>query len=823
MEIVYQIFRPGAKPAFFSFLPFRGMLVLMRSCMDQRYLPLLIAVCLRPGEAAADPPTDLQCEWQSGIVVSSDPSPELSWTFVSGDPADVQTAYRIRAATSAELLTQDRADLWDSGKVASALPLAEYRGGAEAPVYWNVETWDAVDAPGGPSSPSSFSIAPVDPPSLRPHIRTFINFGSDLAFIGSTFDLSMRAGAVEFNPDHIALNYVILATMVVPSDKADDLALFCVEQGLTTEGVDETMFLHFHTDTDVTLHVGSERPESPIETRTVPGWDAANDPNGDGVVDDGEFASRPVPGASARRMSEARVPIYYWGPPADDFVMNVGHPDYRRFIVEVYAVRSLEEGFQGLFSDTLSSVPPGPAGLGELLEFPGDEAWGLAVKGLAAEVKRGRPDALLFGNGWDSDPFILDGAERENWINASADLESLGRRIGDVADTDARGKILLLQYNPVFDPELSPFGVDLGIEKERDRLLGLAFYYLAAGRFTYFGFGQHPYDSAESLWFDAVEVDVGAPLGPASLSYESVPSDLGDNLLRNGGFEEDADGDGMPDGWTVTPPLVLDEETVQEGRRSVRIDSDSDEINNICSQAVSLRPDTTYTLGAWMRTSDVSGVGANVYIYDFDGVDWAASSIEENDAPDWRHHAVTFTTAGDGEGRVSFRMRLATGTMWLDHLTLVEGEHPDIVVMTRPYEKALVVARPYDGTIEGPFEMGLPGLFRPIDSQGTVGGEIGSVTLRPAEAAILLRTDASVDAEEGGDADAVEGVDGGGDPDGDDDGEDGEAGTGDGGCGCRIEGQEPLSGASGGPSSALLALLLIIMAALGGGGARWHG
>jgi hypothetical protein len=800
------------------------MLGFMGPSMNQRYLLPFIVMSLHPAVAAADPPADLQCEWQSGTVATTDPSPELAWTFVSGVPGDAQTAWRIRAATSAELLAGDGADLWDTGKVASALPVAEYRGGTAALVYWDVETWDAADAAGGPSAPSSFSISPADLPSLRSHIRTFINFGSDLAFIGGTFDLSMRAGAVEFNPDHIAINYVILATMVVPSGKADDLAAFCVEQGLTAEGIDETMFLHFRADTEVTLHVGREHPDNPIETRTVPGWDPANDPNGDGYVDDVEAASRPVPGASARRMSEARVPIYYWGPPADDFVMNVGHPDYRRFIVEVYAAGSLAAGFRGLFSDTLSSVPPGPAGLGELLEFPGDEAWGLAVKGLAAEVKRGRPEALLFGNGWDSDPFILDGAERENWINASANLEDLDRRIAAVADTDARGKILLLQYNPVYDPELSPFGVDLGIEKERDRLLGLAFYYLAAGRFTYFGFGQHPYDSPESLWFEAVDVDVGAPLGSASLSYESVPSDLGDNLLQNGSFEEDADADGMPDGWTVTPPLVLEEGTAQDGNVSVRIDSDSDEINNICSQTVSLRPATTYTLGAWMRTSNVSGVGANVYVYDFDGVDWAASSIEENDAPDWRHHAVTFTTAGDGEGRVSFRMRLATGTVWLDHLTLVEGEHPDIVVMTRPFEKALVVARPYDGTIEGPFEMSLPGLFRPIDSQGTAGGETGSVTLRPAEAAILLRTDASVDDEEGEGVDAVESIDGVDDPDGGDgEAEEEGTGTGDGGCGCRIEGQEPPGGASGPPWAALLALILVILSACGGSRTRLRG
>jgi len=45
---------------------------------------------------------------------------------------------------------------------------------------------------------------------------------------------------------------------------------------------------------------------------TVPGWDRQNDANGDGFVDDGEFANRPNPLASARFKWEARIPAGYF-------------------------------------------------------------------------------------------------------------------------------------------------------------------------------------------------------------------------------------------------------------------------------------------------------------------------------------------------------------------------------------------------------------------------------------------------------------------------------------------------------------------------------
>src|SRR5689334_3805284 len=103
-----------------------------------------------PSNAVAESPAVQVFDLRAGNVV--DPlavsgAPALSWKLRSARPGERQTAYRILVATSPRLLAANRADVWDSGKVASAESVAvPYRGPA-TPVgqrnYWTVEVWDA--------------------------------------------------------------------------------------------------------------------------------------------------------------------------------------------------------------------------------------------------------------------------------------------------------------------------------------------------------------------------------------------------------------------------------------------------------------------------------------------------------------------------------------------------------------------------------------------------------------------------------------------------------------------------------------------------------
>src|SRR4051794_22308485 len=112
-------------------------------------LAVLSALLLAPsGNAVASETTVQAFDLRVDNVVnplSASATPSLSWKLRSARPGERQTAYRILVASSPRLLAEHRADVWDSGRVASADSVAvPYRGPAAAAGkrnYWTVEVW----------------------------------------------------------------------------------------------------------------------------------------------------------------------------------------------------------------------------------------------------------------------------------------------------------------------------------------------------------------------------------------------------------------------------------------------------------------------------------------------------------------------------------------------------------------------------------------------------------------------------------------------------------------------------------------------------------
>lgn len=689
---------------------------------------------------------NLRCEWLPDNPAVSDPCPEFYWE------SEGQSACQVQVARSEADLARERDLYWDSGRLDSKLSIVEYAGPklADGATYvWRVRVWDENGEVGEWSDVQSFTMHLRPLPSLRPHIRCFVNFGSsDNEMMASRYDISFRPGPNEVREEYIGLCYSLMATMQVPSEKYDDLAAWCVEQGLSDGGVPEEMFCHFREDTRVTLHVGAEKAENPRETRTVPGWDPANDRNGDGVVDAAEAANLANPKATAREMSQARIPIYYWGPPRDDYVMNIGHPDYQRYLAEHYMPARLEGGYDGFFVDTTPNDVPGPGRSAPVLEYPrgpGDEdAWMRDMQMAMARVKVALPESVLTANGWDATPFVLDGAERENWLNITHNASALEARLRAAIELDRRGKIQLLQFNPIYVEGRSDFGPKVPIDLDRDAIYGLAAYYLCAGDYTYYGYGRHPYGQATSWYFPALEFDIGQPVGEfEKIVLDDGAAPEGENLLPNGDFEIDDDGDGLPDGWEIAPPVVLDEQTVHSGNRSVRIDSDNMAINNINRGWVTLKPNTIYTLTGWMKTENVvGGQGAQIYPYDFEGAQTGGISIVMHGTNDWTQVRQVFRTGDDPQGRISFRIYGSTGTAWFDDLRLVEGMLVEQIIFRREFTNALVLLRPSLPAAgwgdETAVVYPLNGTYRPLQVDGTLGEAVEEIALRLGEAAILI-------------------------------------------------------------------------------------
>src|SRR5579864_9505963 len=69
--------------------------------------------------AAAVQAENLRCEYRVDPLGLDARRPRLSWTLHSGERGQIQTAYQLLVASSAETLRHGRGDRWDSGKVSS--------------------------------------------------------------------------------------------------------------------------------------------------------------------------------------------------------------------------------------------------------------------------------------------------------------------------------------------------------------------------------------------------------------------------------------------------------------------------------------------------------------------------------------------------------------------------------------------------------------------------------------------------------------------------------------------------------------------------------
>ena len=89
---------------------------------------------------------DLRCEYKINPLGIDVTQPRLSWTLLSKDRNQKQTAYQILVAGTVESLRQDKGDIWDSGKVASSQTCQITYGGpalqSTQQCLWKVKVWD---------------------------------------------------------------------------------------------------------------------------------------------------------------------------------------------------------------------------------------------------------------------------------------------------------------------------------------------------------------------------------------------------------------------------------------------------------------------------------------------------------------------------------------------------------------------------------------------------------------------------------------------------------------------------------------------------------
>ncbi len=108
----------------------------------------------------------LSVEHQQDPIGIGEAQPRLSWKLLSDRKGEVQSAYEIRAASSAAGLSATP-DLWSSGKVVSdqsvLVPWGGKTLGSRSPVFWQVRVYDKDGVASAWSQPATFELGLLDP------------------------------------------------------------------------------------------------------------------------------------------------------------------------------------------------------------------------------------------------------------------------------------------------------------------------------------------------------------------------------------------------------------------------------------------------------------------------------------------------------------------------------------------------------------------------------------------------------------------------------------------------------------------------------------
>ena len=104
----------------------------------------------------------LKCEALINPLGIDNTTPHFSWILTSPNLGEEQTAYQLLVASSEVLLSEDKADLWNTGKVKSDQSIwVLYQGKplvSKSMAYWKVRVWDSKGNVTDWSEPAFFAV-----------------------------------------------------------------------------------------------------------------------------------------------------------------------------------------------------------------------------------------------------------------------------------------------------------------------------------------------------------------------------------------------------------------------------------------------------------------------------------------------------------------------------------------------------------------------------------------------------------------------------------------------------------------------------------------
>ncbi len=107
-------------------------------------------------------PTNLRCEYKINPLGIDVEIPRLSWHVNDARRSAVQTSYQIVVASSEKLLSKNKADIWDSGKIDSDqsqhVAYSASKLKSRKAYYWKVRTWDNSGSVSTYSEPATWEM-----------------------------------------------------------------------------------------------------------------------------------------------------------------------------------------------------------------------------------------------------------------------------------------------------------------------------------------------------------------------------------------------------------------------------------------------------------------------------------------------------------------------------------------------------------------------------------------------------------------------------------------------------------------------------------------
>jgi len=143
---------------------------------------------------------------------------------------------------------------------------------------------------------------------------------------------------------------------------------------------------------------------------------------------------------------------------------------------------------------------------------------------------------------------------------------------------------------------------------------------------------------------------------------------------ENGGFELDANGDGVPDAWVVSgSSAALDGDSAYTGERSLRMEGKPEAI---ASHLLPANQAKRITVAFWARAADVQGGTFSVILRT---VDEKQEDHEQAKSPtlsgeaEWQRLQEEFRVPAK-QHPASVEFVLNSGTIWLDHVKVTAAD-----------------------------------------------------------------------------------------------------------------------------------------------------